>query len=156
MTTIHRFRSVWEAGYACSLLEAFDVEAELFDEFAYTMGPQYVPWGIRLLVAEEDIETARTILNHEGVVPLPDDFVPPPDPNAAHEPFFAGFSVAHAFLKGACFTFLILFGFHLAAPVRPHYVRRDDPGMLVLFLILGGFVGIFTASPPQPPRPGAD
>ncbi|HEX4084811.1 MAG TPA: DUF2007 domain-containing protein [Chthoniobacteraceae bacterium] len=78
MITIRRFGNVAEAGFAQSLLESVGIQAALADENAYTLGPQFVPWGIRLQVPESEAQRSLDILDgREEFAPLPDDFIPP-------------------------------------------------------------------------------
>jgi hypothetical protein len=51
---------------AQSLLAASGIEATLADEYAGTLGPQFVPWGMRLQIPDEDAERALKILDGEG------------------------------------------------------------------------------------------
>lgn len=82
MKTIRHFSNIAEAGFAHSLLQAVGIQAVLADEHAFTMGPQNVPWGIRLQVPETEVDQALRVLDQqEGFTPLPDDFSPPSDPS---------------------------------------------------------------------------
>ncbi len=65
MNTIRRYGNPAEAAFARSLLVAAGIEAVLADEFASALGPQFVPWGVRLQVPEEDVERAIGILDGE-------------------------------------------------------------------------------------------
>ena len=79
MVTIRTYFNIAEAGCAHSLLEAMGIRAFLHGENSFTMEPTPAI-GLRLQVAEEDVEAARSLLTeHGGVVPLPDDFEPPTD-----------------------------------------------------------------------------
>jgi hypothetical protein len=62
MITIRRYGNVTEAGFAKSLLISEGIEASVVEEISGTLGPQYVPWGMRLQVREEDEERALEIL----------------------------------------------------------------------------------------------
>jgi tetratricopeptide (TPR) repeat protein len=64
--TIRRYGNVAEAGFAQSLLVAAGIDASLPDDNAGTLGPQFVPWGMRLQVPEEDAERAIEILDGQG------------------------------------------------------------------------------------------
>src|ERR1043166_9199888 len=78
MKIIRRYSNVAEAGFAQSLLEAAGIDATLADEQAATLGPQFVPWGIRLEVPDSDAQRALEILNRQvGVDSLPPDVTPP-------------------------------------------------------------------------------
>jgi tetratricopeptide (TPR) repeat protein len=88
MKTIRRYSNVAEAGFAQSLLEAGGIDATLADEQAGTLGGQFVPWGIRLEVAEGDVERALEILDRPaGSGPLPPgaspQAIPPSDKETA-------------------------------------------------------------------------
>ena len=77
MVTIKTYQNVAQAGYAHSLLEAMGVHGFLHGEDAF-LDAMPMSDGIRLQVAEEDVPKALGILDHhEGLAPLPDDFVPP-------------------------------------------------------------------------------
>jgi hypothetical protein len=76
VVTIKTYQNVAQAGYAHSLLEAMGIQGYLHGEDAFLEFPAD---GIRLQVDEADAEKALDILdNHEGLTPLPEDFVPPP------------------------------------------------------------------------------
>ena len=62
MITIRRYANVAEAGFAKSLLISEGIDAFLADEEAGALGPQFVPWGMRLQVREEDEQRANKIL----------------------------------------------------------------------------------------------
>ncbi len=84
MVTIKTYQNVGQASYAHSLLEAMGIHGFLHGEEAFQNAP--VTDGIRLQVEEEDVEKARGILDqHEGLTPLPDDFIPPVTPEDEHE-----------------------------------------------------------------------
>jgi hypothetical protein len=83
VVTIKTYQNVAEAGYAHSLLEAMGIRGFLHGEDAYQNS--HLTDGIRLQVDEEDVGKAVGILdNHEGLTPLPDDFVPPVTPEDEH------------------------------------------------------------------------
>ncbi len=67
MNTIRRYGNVAEAGFAQSLLVAEGIDAVLADEYAGALGPQFVPWGMRLQVPEEDVARALEILDRPAV-----------------------------------------------------------------------------------------
>ncbi len=80
MITIKTYQNVAQAGYAHSLLEAMGIHGFLHGEDAF-IDAMPMSDGIRLQVEEEDVQRALGILdNHEGLAPLPDDFVPPVTP----------------------------------------------------------------------------
>ena len=143
MKTIRRFSNVAQAGFARCVLQAAGIPAVLADEHAYTLGPQYAPWGIRLQVPEPDIERAARVLDQqEGFSPLPDDFVPPPEPSELTEaPSRPGVSLGGAFLRGG---FLALGIFGLSAAVTLAFGGRAyaNPGGIVLLFGLGGCIGM--------------
>ena len=144
MLTIRRFSNIAEAGFARSVLEAVGIEAVLADEHAFTLGPQYAPWGIRLQVPEGDAERAKRVLDQQdGFLPLPDDFLPPPElpvaVSASSTP--PALTAASAFMLGglsAVAVFGALAVISIAVGGRAHV---DLGGILFLFGT-GGFVGI--------------
>ncbi len=143
MKTIRRFTNIAEAGFACSLLEAAGINAALADEHAYTLGPQYAPWGIRLQVSEPDADRAERVLDQqEGFSPLPDDFVPPPEPaDSLAAPSDRKSNMTGAFLRGgiwALVAFGALAGVTLAAGGEAH----ADVGGVLLYFGLGGIAGL--------------
>jgi hypothetical protein len=82
VVTIKTYKNVGEAGYAHSLLESMGVRGFLHGEGAFLNG---VTDGVRLQVQPEDVAEALGILdNHDGLTPLPDDFVPPVTPEDEH------------------------------------------------------------------------
>lgn len=89
MKIIRNYSNVAEAGFAQSLLEAAGIAATLLDEHAATLGPQFVPWGIRLEVPDDDAQRALEILDHHvgldslpaAAAPDPSGFAPPISPN---------------------------------------------------------------------------
>ena len=86
MTTIRRYGNITEAGFAQSLLAAAGIDATIADEYAGTLGPQFVPWGMRLQVPEADVERALQILDGErGLESDTPDPVPETPPAAEHE-----------------------------------------------------------------------
>ena len=77
MVTIKTYQNVAQAGYAHSLLEAMGIHGFLHGEEDFQLANPGSD-GIRLQVEEEDAQKALGILdNHDGMTPLPDDFVPP-------------------------------------------------------------------------------
>jgi hypothetical protein len=144
MKTVCTFSNPALAGLACSVLRAADIHAVLADLHAYTLGPQYVPWGIRLQVSESDADQAERILNHlEGFPPLPDDFVPPAESfqESAPPSRDAGRAV-DAFLSGGAWATGILFVF-VVVNVATGHPAHADPGCVFLAFALGGVIGLF-------------
>ncbi len=85
MVTIKTYQSVTQAGYAHSLLEAMGIRGFLHGEDAF-QDAFPLSDGIRLQVEEEDVAKALGVLDqHEGLAPLPDDFVPPLTPEDEQE-----------------------------------------------------------------------
>jgi hypothetical protein len=85
VVTIKIYQNVAEAGYAHSLLEAMGIAGYLHGEDAFQDGFPATD-GIRLQVEPEDVAKALGILDqHEGLTPLPDDFVPPVTPEDEQE-----------------------------------------------------------------------
>jgi hypothetical protein len=85
VVTIKTYQNVAQAGYAHSLLEAMGIHGFLHGEEAFQLGYPGSD-GIRLQVEEEDIAKALGVLDqHEGLAPLPDDFVLPVTPEDEHE-----------------------------------------------------------------------
>ncbi len=77
MTTIKTYLNLSEAEYAHSLLEAMGIRGFLHGEEAFQLANPGTD-GVRLQVEEGDVQKALGILDHhEGLTPLPDDFVPP-------------------------------------------------------------------------------
>ena len=144
MKTIRRFGNIAQAGFARSLLEAAGIPASLADEHAYTLGPQYAPWGIRLQVPEEDEERATKIIeaSAEEFAPLPDDFEPPPaPPEPPAPPTPAGGTVTGAIFKGGIAA-LVCFGFFAALAIGFGGRAHADAGGLLMLFLLGGAVGL--------------
>jgi hypothetical protein len=74
MKTIRTYRTVAEAGFAQSLLEAAGIDASLPYEFAATSSPEFGIWGIELQVEEQDVKRAMAILDGKiGIGTDPDD-----------------------------------------------------------------------------------
>lgn len=143
MITIRRFSNVAEAGFARSVLEAVGIDAALADENAFTLGPQYVPWGIRLQVPEPDAERAQRVLDQqEGFAPLPDDFVPPPAvPEEATPSGPRGWSIPQAFIWGGLST-VVIFSVLVVISLAVGGVAHVEFGGLLLLFALGGVIGI--------------
>ena len=77
MVTIKTYQNLEQAEYAHSLLEAMGIGGFLHGEEAFQTAMPMSD-GIRLQVEEGDAAKALRILDrHEGLTPLPDDFVPP-------------------------------------------------------------------------------
>lgn len=135
MNTIRRFSNVAEASFARSVLEAAGINAVLADENAYTLGPQFAPWGIRLQVSEPDAERAQRVLDQqEGFTPLPDDFVPPPAlPGEATTSSSQGSGFVGAFIKGGLWAIAII-------SILAYLAHAAARGLLILFAI-GGIIG---------------
>jgi len=143
MQTIRTFSNIAQAGFACSVLEAAGIHADLADENAFTLGPQYVPWGIRLQVPEPDADRAGRVLDHhEGFTPLPDDFVPPAEPSEeTAAPTEHAKSGIDAFLRGGMWA-LAMFGVFVVVNLATGHPAYADPGRVLLLFALGGIVGI--------------
>jgi hypothetical protein len=143
MKTIRRFSNVAQAGFARSVLEAAGIDATLADEHAFTLGPQYAPWGIRLQVPDGDVERAERVLDQqEGFLPLPHDFVPPPEaPETTAAPTQSTPSAAGAFLRGGLWG-LAVFGVLAVISVLAGGQTHADLGGLVLLFAIGGIIGI--------------
>jgi hypothetical protein len=76
MITIRRYGNVAEAGFAESLLISEGIEVFLADEEAGALGAQYVPWGMRLQVRQEDVDRALQILEEKetaAAYPVPQE-----------------------------------------------------------------------------------
>jgi hypothetical protein len=144
MVTIRTFFNPALAGLACSVLRAADIDTVLADLNAYTLGPQYVPWGIRLQVPESDADQAERILDHlEGFPPLPDDFVPPPESFLESAPLSQDAGRAmDAFLRGGAWAATILFVFVIVNVATGHRAHAA-PGRVALAFALGGVIGLF-------------
>jgi len=144
MQTIRTFSNVAEAGLACSVLEAAGIHADLADENGFTLGPQYVPWGIRLQVPEPDADRAGRVLDHqEGFTPLPDDFVPPAEPaEESAAPTEDAKGGIDAFLRGGILA-LAIFGVYAMTNLATGHPAHADPGAVFLLFALGGVAGIF-------------
>lgn len=151
MKTIRRFNNVAEAGFAQSLLESAGLTAVLADDLTFALGPQYVPWGIRLQVAEEDLGRAEKILEeHEGYEPLPEDFVPPetevvemvgsPDARAAVMGRGAAFLLGGvlALLTVGCASVLL----SAATENRNAWRFTLSPNFPILLFLVGGWIGL--------------
>ena len=143
MKTIRRFSNIAEAGFSRSILQAAGIDAALADEHAFTLGPQYAPWGIRLQVPDSDVERAARVLDQqEGFLPLPDDFVPPPEsPEPAGTPPQPGASLGGAFVRGG-FVALAIFGGIAGISLLVGGHAHADLGGLVLLFAIGGVTGI--------------
>ena len=143
MKTIRRFSNVAQAGFARSVLEAAGIDAALADEHAFTLGPQYAPWGIRLQVPDPDAERAERVLDQqEGFLPLPDDFVPPPEtPQTIAPPKQHALSAAGAFLRGGLWA-LAIFGVLAAISLVAGGQAYADIGGILLLFGIGGIIGI--------------
>ena len=68
MKTVRTYGNSAEAGFAQSVLAAGGIDAVIADEYAGTLGLQFVPGGMRLQVPEEDAERALEILDAEAGV----------------------------------------------------------------------------------------
>jgi hypothetical protein len=84
MVTLRKYMVLAQAERDRSLLEAAEIPVFLADECSAVSGYASVLGEIRLQVEQEDVDRARRVLDqHEGFMPLPDDFVPPEEPPAA-------------------------------------------------------------------------
>jgi hypothetical protein len=151
MKTIRRFNNIAEADFAQSLLESDGLTAALADDLIFALGPGYAPHGIRLQVAEEDMERAEQILaEHKGFEPLPEDFVPP----ETSTPETVGAALGHetvmsrggSFLLGgalalgtAGFAFVIL---SALLGGRETWRMAISPTVPFLIFLGGGWVGL--------------
>jgi uncharacterized protein YbaR (Trm112 family) len=63
MKTIRTYGNLAAAGFDQSLLEASGIEAALLDENTATSGIVFIPTGMRLQVADEDVERALEVLS---------------------------------------------------------------------------------------------
>lgn len=143
MKTIRRFGNLANAGFAKSLLESVGIQAALPDEFTFSWGSQYVPWGIRLQVPDADAERAICFLDRqEGFEPLPDDFNPPPEiPVGPIDPVQRRQSAIGAFVVGGNWAFGIFAAFAIVAHVFGGEAHADLGGLVCLF-IFGGLIGL--------------
>ncbi len=82
MVTLRTYPNSLEAGLAKSLLESRNIVCSLADEGANAWGGAPIAMPIRLLVAEDQVDQARELLN-EVAPSLPDDFEPTPGNKAA-------------------------------------------------------------------------
>jgi tetratricopeptide (TPR) repeat protein len=82
MVTLGTYPNSLEAGLAKSLLESHNIVCCLADEGANAYGGAPIAMPIRLLVAEDQVDQARELLN-EVAASLPDDFEPIAGNNAA-------------------------------------------------------------------------
>jgi hypothetical protein len=144
METIRTFSNITHAGIACSVLKEAGIDAELADENAFTLGPQYVPWGVRLQVPEPDADEAKRVLDlRENFPPLTDDFVPPPEPSQeSAPPPQRALDAFDAFLRFG-FLELCLFGVFTIGNLATGRPVHADPGGLFLLFVLGGIAGVF-------------
>jgi Putative prokaryotic signal transducing protein len=143
MQTIRTFSNIAEAGLACSVLKAAGIRAALADENAFTLGPQYVPWGIRLQVPEQDADEAERLLGpQEEFPPLTDDFVPRPEPSQESEaPTQQALDAFDAFPRGGIWA-VCIFGVFMVVNLATGHPVHADPGRVLLIFGLGGIVGI--------------
>jgi hypothetical protein len=143
MQTIRTFSNMTEAGLACSVLNAAGFDATLADENAFTLGPQYVPWGVRLQVPESDADDAKRVLDlREDFPPLPDDFVPPESAQESEAPSPSALAAFDAFLRFGLLA-LCLFGVFTITNLATGRTVHADPGGLFLLFVLGGVAGLF-------------
>jgi len=144
MQTIRTFSNMAQAGIAWSVLKAAGIDAALADENAFTLGPQYVPWGVRLQVPEPDADEAKRVLDlREGFLPLTDDFVPPAEPAQESEtPPQQALDAFDAFLRFGILA-LCVFGAFMIANLATGRPVHADPGGLFLLFVLGGVAGVF-------------
>jgi tetratricopeptide (TPR) repeat protein len=82
MVTLRTYPNSLEAGLAKSLLESRNIVCSLADEGANAWGGAPTAMPIRLLVADDQVDQARQVLNEAGPN-LPDDFEPTADSNSA-------------------------------------------------------------------------
>jgi hypothetical protein len=81
MVTIKRYLVPSQAGLDKSVLDAEGIPAFVADENSAALVYGTVLGGVRLQVQDEDVDRAREILSKlDESNPLPDDFVPPEEP----------------------------------------------------------------------------
>ena len=81
MITLSTYRNVLQANRDKGMLESSGIPVSISGDDSASAGYGTVLGEIILQVQEKDEEQARKIINdHEGFLPLPDDFVPPPLP----------------------------------------------------------------------------
>ncbi|MBI5396275.1 MAG: DUF2007 domain-containing protein [Verrucomicrobia bacterium] len=145
MTTVRAFLSEADAALALSRLEAMGITGFLADAISLGVigaGAPAVP--IRLQVSDEDAGRAVRILKgEEGAEPLPDDFVPPEQPEspANNLPGLPRRDIATAFVEGGVCALVIL-GLPALSALASGGKAAASWGDFALLFIIGGTVGM--------------
>lgn len=148
MTTVGTFIHQADASLALSRLQAVGIEGCLFDEASLALGADTTAIPTRLEVADEDAERAGRILRgEEGPGPLPDDFVPPAEPEVTEKAEgdrskTTASEIASAFIEGGVITLTTIGLPALAVMACGGWYVPTISGLLLLFCI-GGLGGAF-------------